>query len=59
VLHLRLAADYLRGQLAGELDSGTKLRICRMIDDIAQAQIYIEGNVNVNLVLEHIGNRLK
>jgi hypothetical protein len=30
-----------------------------MIDDIAQAQIYIEGNVNVNLVLEHIGNRLK
>lgn len=59
VLHLTIAADYLRGQLAQPLDPATKLRICRMIDDIAQAQTYIQGNVNVNLVLEYIGNRLR
>ena len=59
VLHLRFASEYLRMQFTGDLDAGKKLRICRMIDDIAQSQIYIEGNVNVNLVLEHISNRLR
>jgi DNA polymerase-3 subunit delta' len=58
VLYMRLAADHLRGRLAQTDDALLQLRMCRMIDDLAQAQMYVEGNVNVNLVLEHIANRL-
>ena len=58
VLLLRLCADYLRQRLP-EADPAGALRICGMIDDIAQSQQYIAGNVNVNLVLEHIGNRIR
>lgn len=57
VLYLRLAADYLRGRFVGT-PPATQLRICRMIDDLAQAQRYVEGNVNVDLVLTNLGNRL-
>lgn len=58
VLYLRLAADYLRLRFA-DTAPALQLRICRMIDDIAQSQRYVEGNVNVDLVLEQLGNCLR
>ncbi len=59
VLLTTLAADYLRSQLAADVDNAVRLRICRMIDDISQAQQYIRGNVNIDLVLEYLGTRLR
>lgn len=58
ILYLRLAADYLRLRLRDLADTDLSLKLCRMIDDIAQAQVYVAGNVNVGLVLEHVGNRM-
>lgn len=59
ILYLRLAADYLRSRLGELQNAALQLRICRMIDDLAQAQKYIAGNVNTSLVLEHVANRLR
>ena len=59
VLYFRLAADYLRQLLGRMNDPMLQLSACRMIDDLAQAQVYVEGNVNTNLVLENLANRLR
>lgn len=59
VLYLRLAAEYFRLRLPDMADPAISLKMCRMIDDIAQAQRYVEGNVNTSLVLENIANRLR
>lgn len=59
VLYLQLAADHIRRRLPQIATAGLQLRACRIIDDIAQSQIYVQGNVNVDLVMEHIGIRIR
>lgn len=59
VLYFRLAADYLRQCLGRLSDPLQQLSACQMIDDLAQAQVYVEGNVNTSLVLENVANRLR
>ena len=59
VLYLKLAADQIRRRLPQIVAAEVQLRACRMIDDIAQAQIYVEGNVTVDLVLEYVGIRVR
>lgn len=59
VLYFRLAADYLRQCLGRMGDPLQQLSACQMIDDLAQAQVYVEGNVNTSLVLENVANRLR
>lgn len=58
ILYLRLAADNLRARLA-DADAAQQMRLCHIIDDLAQGQTYIDGNVNTGLVLEHLANRFK
>ena len=54
VLYFTVAADYLRDRLKS-LESPDDLEnTCRLIDQLAQAESYLESNVNVALVLQNL-----
>lgn len=60
-LYLRLASKSLRSTLARLAQSGDAAameQICRAIESIAQAQTYLDANVNVAVVLQQLSGDL-
>ena len=55
VVYFRLAADHLRGRLAGDASADDLDRTCDQIDALRRAEAYVDGNVNTALVLQQIG----
>jgi DNA polymerase III subunit delta' len=57
-VYLRIAADYLRRRLARDESFTVIDKTCDQIDAVRRAEAYIDGNVNVALVLQQIGAEL-
>jgi DNA polymerase-3 subunit delta' len=51
-MYLGIAARRIRGKL---LDESVTERACSAIDAIARAEMYLDANVNVSLVMEQLG----
>lgn len=56
-VYLRIASDHLRGRLASD-DALSIDKTCDQIDAIRRAESYIDGNVNVALVLQQVSTEL-
>ena len=59
-IYLRLAADFFRAQLpsAGD-DSDGLASICRAIDAVSRAGVYLDANVNIPLVFQQLSLKLR
>jgi hypothetical protein len=55
---LRIASDHLRLRLAADVSPRVIDRTCDQIDAVRRAETYVDGNVNVALVLQQIGSEL-
>ena len=58
-LYLRLATQLLRQRLAAEQDPDALERYCAAIDAFAQADQYLDGNVNMSLIFQQLAVRLE
>jgi DNA polymerase-3 subunit delta' len=58
-LYLRLASQHLRRRLSQTDDSDALEQICSAIDAIAQAEAYLDANVNIALVFQQLGIALE
>jgi len=54
VLYLKLAADRVRQKLLSETDADVLERSCTIIDALARAEEYVDGNVNVALLFQQL-----
>jgi len=57
-LYLRVVADRLRAALARDDDADALDRACDAVDAVVRAEQYLDGNVNVSLVLQQLGMAL-
>jgi hypothetical protein len=53
-IFLMITAEHLRSRLATEQDAGRLDGLCDMIEAIAQAEMYLDANVNVALALQQL-----
>jgi DNA polymerase III subunit delta' len=57
--YLRIACDQFRKQLREDISDAERERLCEKIDAAREAEALVDGNVNVQLVLQQIGMKLK
>jgi DNA polymerase III subunit delta' len=58
-LYLRIASQYFRSQLAGDIDSEELERRCAAIDAIVRAENYLDANVNIPLIFQQLAIALE
>lgn len=58
-LYLRLATRLLRARLADEEDPEALEALCNGIDAAAQAENFLDANVNIGLIFQQLGVRLE
>ena len=57
-VYLRIASDHLRARLSRDEPASVIDKTCDQIDAVRRAEAYIDGNVNVALVLQQVGAEL-
>lgn len=57
-LYLNLAARHFRNAMRSTTDPDALESLCQSIDQVSRAERYLEGNVNITLALQQLGNAL-